>query len=138
MGTIVLGYVRRAEGMAALEQAIEEARRRDGHLVILHSMRGGERDEVEDVVQYREDFEEIEKELTRLGIDHTLREYVRGRSVAEDVLAVAEEEDAELIVLGIRRRSPVGKLLLGSNAQSILLNAPCPVLAVPSRDEHGS
>jgi nucleotide-binding universal stress UspA family protein len=49
---------------------------------------------------------------------------------ADDVLAVAEEADAELIVIGLRRRGGVGKLFLGSSAQRILLDATCPVLAV--------
>jgi len=43
---------------------------------------------------------------------------------------VANETDADLIVIGLRRRTPVGKLILGSNAQRILLDAPCAVLAV--------
>jgi len=43
---------------------------------------------------------------------------------------VAEETAADFIVIGLRRRSPVGKLFLGSQAQQILLDAPCPVLAV--------
>ena len=43
---------------------------------------------------------------------------------------VADETDADLIVIGLRRRTPVGKLILGSNAQRILLDAPCAVLAV--------
>jgi nucleotide-binding universal stress UspA family protein len=55
---------------------------------------------------------------------------VRGLDPAEDLLKVAEEVSAELIIIGLRRRSPVGKLILGSNAQRILLDAPCPVLAV--------
>jgi nucleotide-binding universal stress UspA family protein len=49
---------------------------------------------------------------------------------ADDVLAVAEETDAELIVIGLRKRSGVGKLFLGSSAQRILLDSSCPVLAV--------
>jgi nucleotide-binding universal stress UspA family protein len=55
---------------------------------------------------------------------------VRGLEPAEDLLKVAEEVSAELIIIGLRRRSPVGKLILGSTAQRILLDAPCPVLAV--------
>ena len=51
-------------------------------------------------------------------------------SPAEDLIGVAEEEAADFIVIGLRRRSPVGKLILGSNAQRILLDASCPVLAV--------
>ncbi len=45
-------------------------------------------------------------------------------------MSAAERSSADLIVIGLRRRSPVGKLILGSNAQRILLDAPCPVLAV--------
>ena len=51
-------------------------------------------------------------------------------SDAEDLISIAEANNAELLVIGLRRRSPVGKLILGSNAQRVLLDAPCPVLAV--------
>ena len=59
-----------------------------------------------------------------------MRRLVRGVDPADDLIAVAEEVDADLIVIGLRRRSPVGKLIMGSNAQQILLDASCPVLAV--------
>ncbi len=49
---------------------------------------------------------------------------------AEELISAAEATEAEFIVIGLRRRSPVGKLLLGSNAQRVLLDASCPVLAV--------
>jgi nucleotide-binding universal stress UspA family protein len=129
---IVVGFVLRPEGRAALERAVSEARLRGSSLLVLHSMRGGERDEVEQVLQYRDALEEVTGQLEASGVDFTIREYVRGKKPAEDLLAVAEEEDAELIVIGLRRRSPVGKLVLGSHAQSVLLGARCPVLAVPA------
>ena len=58
---------------------------------------------------------------------------MRGYEPAEDLISIAEASDAELIVIGLRRRTPVGKLILGSNAQRILLDAHCPVLAVKVR-----
>ncbi len=74
--------------------------------------------------------EQARAEIEARGVDVEVREFVRGNDPADDVLTVAQERDATLIVIGVRRRSPVGKLLLGSNSQAILLNADCPVLAV--------
>ena len=72
----------------------------------------------------------MRRELSEAGIDHDVRQLVRGKEPAEDLIAVAAEVDASVIVIGLRRRTPVGKLILGSHAQRILLEAPCPVLAV--------
>ena len=118
-----------------MTSAIEEARHHDAHLFVIHSMRGDERDHVEQVLSYREVLEEVETRLQHAGIRHTVREFVRGKTVAGDVLEVAEEEHADLIVIGLRRRTPLGKLILGSHAQEILLNASVPVLAVPVAEE---
>ena len=127
---ILVGYLKSPEGQAALDAAIAECRLRDGELVVVHSMRGGQRDEAEQAVSYREEMEAIEARLSGEGVPHRSRELVQGQSPAEDLLQAAKEEDAGLIVIGLRRRTPVGKLLLGSNAQDILLKADCPVLAV--------
>ena len=59
------------------------------------------------------------------------------RDVTEALLDVAEEVDASMLVIGIRHRSPVGKLLMGSTAQRILLDARCPVLAVKAGEAPG-
>jgi nucleotide-binding universal stress UspA family protein len=59
-----------------------------------------------------------------------LRQPNEGRDVAEELDLIATEVDAELVVIGLRRRSPVGKLLLGSAASRILLTATRPVLTV--------
>jgi len=127
---VVVGFIRSAAGEAALERAIEEAQLRQAELIVVHSMEGGDKEDAEQVLAYRVELENVERRLTDVGVAHTIHEYVRGQSPSEDLIQCAAEEKADLIVIGLRRRSPVGKLLLGSNAQEILLDAECPVLAV--------
>ena len=68
-------------------------------------------------------------ELRTLGVDFEVRQFM-GADISDRVVELADEVDAALIVIGIRRRSPVGKLVMGSVAQRILMDAHCPVLAV--------
>lgn len=127
--SVVVGYVATAEGSAALEAAAAEAVRRDVRLVVVLSERG-HRFGGEQGPGLGQQADEVERRLDELDVLHEVRQTTRGRDAADDIIAAAEAEGAELIVIGLRRRSPVGKLLLGSNAQRILLDAPCPVLAV--------
>ncbi len=127
---IVAGFIRTPEGRAALIRAIEETKLRDAELLVVHSMRGGQRDELEQVIEYREEFEALERRLAESGIRYRLVEYARGNAPSEDLLQASRDEEADLIVIGLRRRSPVGKLVLGSNSQDILLHADCAVLSV--------
>jgi nucleotide-binding universal stress UspA family protein len=132
---IVVGFLRSAEGRAALARAVEETRIRDAELLVIHSMRGGQRDELDEVLTYREEFEQLEQQLAASEVRYRMIEYARGNSPAEDLLQAARDESAELIVIGLRRRSPVGKLVLGSNSQDVLLHADCAVLAVKAAPE---
>lgn len=127
---IVVGFIKTPEGEAALDAAINEAKLRGGELVVVHSMMGGDHEGVDEVIAYREEMEEVESRLDREGLTHSVHEYVRGLSPSQDLIQAADDEHADLIVIGLRKRSAVGKLLLGSNAQEILLGAHCPVLAV--------
>lgn len=135
MRTIVVGYVPKPEGHAALRRAAEEAQLRDARLVVVNSHRGGRELDREDTVETEEQLEEIRAELEGSGVEHEIRQLVVGMDPADDLVNVANEVDAEFIVIGLRRRSPVGKLILGSNAQRVLLDAPCPVLAVKAIEE---
>jgi nucleotide-binding universal stress UspA family protein len=129
---VLVGYVRTPEARAALEAAIAEAQRRDATLVVAHASRGSKRERETDpaVRAYHAELRDIEERLSDSGIDFQVRELIRHKPPAEDLLAFAGENAVELIVIGVRRRSPVGKLVLGSNAQDIILKAECPVLAV--------
>lgn len=130
MGTIVVGYVPKTEGRAAVDRAIDEARLRKSRVIVVNSNKGGRELTAAQNADIQQRLDEIKAAMKDAGIDHEIRHFVRGLDPAEDLIAVADEEDAELIVIGLRRRTPVGKLILGSNAQHILLDATCPVLAV--------
>jgi nucleotide-binding universal stress UspA family protein len=130
MGVIVVGYVPKPEGRAALELSVTEAAMRQCSLVVVNSYRGGREFRSGDAAGSEPELSDVRASLEAAGVQHEIRQLVRGLDPAEDLLKVAEEVSAELIIIGLRRRSPVGKLILGSNAQRILLDAPCPVLAV--------
>ena len=127
---VVVGYVPTEEGRAALRRAASECKLRNTRLVVINSNRGGKDLDADEAARYEQELEAVPSELDGAGISHEVRQLVRGLEPAEDIIAVAEEVSADFIVIGLRRRSPVGKLILGSNAQRILLEAPCPVLAV--------
>lgn len=130
MGTIVVGYVPKAEGEAALDRGIEEAKLRGSKLVVVNSHRGGDNFDGKASAESDQQMGAVEAKLVESGVDHEVRQLVRGFEPSEDLLKFASDVDAELIVIGLRRRSPVGKLILGSNAQRVLLDAGCPVLSV--------
>ncbi|HEV2930644.1 MAG TPA: universal stress protein [Propionibacteriaceae bacterium] len=72
-------------------------------------------------------------ELEQAGVPAELRQISDGRDVAEVLEAVATELAADLTVIGLRQRSPLGKLILGSAATRILLTATHRVLAVKAQ-----
>ena len=115
--TIVVGYSAKAEGRAALNRAIAEANLRHSSLVVVHTSAESE-------------LAELQAALAESGVVHEIKQAADALDPAEELIAAADAADAEFIVIGLRRRSPVGKLLLGSNAQRVLLDAACPVLAV--------
>jgi nucleotide-binding universal stress UspA family protein len=131
---VVVGYVPTAEGRAALEQAAQECRLRRTRLVVINSQRNRRHDGDEAAGEDQE-LAGVGALLDKEGLEHEVRQLVAGLEPAEDLIAVAEEVSADMIVIGLRRRSPVGKLILGSNAQRVLLDAPCPVLAVKAQEE---
>lgn len=129
--TVVVGYIPDKFGDAALGAGIEEARRRETDLVIVNATKG---DALIDRRYLGADaWADLEHRLMDLDRPHQLRRAM-GADVAAEILQVVRDTDAELVVIGIRHRTPVGKMIMGSVAQQVLLDSPCPVLAVKPSD----
>jgi nucleotide-binding universal stress UspA family protein len=126
--SVVVGYVPRGEGEAALTHAVAEARSRQTRLVVVNTSRGDAL--VDERFADEQQLTALERRLADTGVSHEVVQTIRGREAAEEILAAAHEHRADLVVIGLRHRSPVGKLLMGSTAQKVLLEAACPVLAV--------
>jgi len=125
--TVVVGYIPDQYGEAALAAGIEEAERRSTDLVVVNATKG---DALVDRRYVGEaGIAELEERLAGLSVASRVRQAM-GADVAEEILAAAAETDADVIVVGLRHRTPVGKLIMGSVAQQVLLDAPCWVLGV--------
>jgi nucleotide-binding universal stress UspA family protein len=127
MSQIVVAWSPDEFGRAALTHAVAEARMRGTGIVVVNATRGDAL--VDDRFASDDDLRGVRAGLEEAGRAYDVRQSV-GADVGDQVLAVAAEIDAALIVLGLRRRTPVGKLIMGSVAQRILLGAHGPVLAV--------
>ena len=125
--SVVVAYSPDVYGKAALSYGATEASRRDEKLIVVNDTKGDAY--VDKRLAAEKEIDALRAELNRLDVETEVRQDVVP-DVAEAVLKVSAESSASLIVVGVRPRSPVGKLLLGSVAQRIILDATCPVLAV--------
>jgi nucleotide-binding universal stress UspA family protein len=131
MTTVVLGYVPKPEGEAALTAAISESKLRKADIVVVNAHRARPGDGAWEQ-RMSVELEELRARIAGEGLSVDIRTPQSELDPADDLISVADEVGADLIVIGLRRRTPVGKLILGSSAQRILLDAHCPVLAVKS------
>lgn len=119
--TIVVALLATPEGEAAVAEAIRVGRLQQSRVEIVPLDEAAAQRAAQLLADREQDGSNVE-----IGISPALRD----ADLVDGFLARANELDAELIVIGLRKRSTVGKLILGSNAQRILLDAPVPVLTV--------
>jgi nucleotide-binding universal stress UspA family protein len=129
--TVVVGFIPNQHGRAALVAGIAEARLRGWRLVVINATKGDALVDPRFATEGK--IGELEAELSALDIDCDVRQHM-GTDIAEQVLDVVRETDAQLLVIGIRHRTAVGKALWGSTSQRLLLECPCPVLAVKTNE----
>jgi len=109
-------------------ESLGALRASDFALVVVNASPGGRQEDpsMSDV----QDVERVEKLLADSGIDAEFKQFVRGQSAVAEIEALVDTLHVSLLIIGLRKRSAVGKLILGSVAQELLLSVPCPVLAV--------
>ena len=126
--TILVAYVPRPEGRAALDKGIEIAKRRQEPMLIVNASPGGQQEDVSLAPGF--EVEQIEAQLAAQGIQGEFKQFVRGKNAVEEINDLVETRDISVLIISLRKRTAVGKLLLGSMAQEILMTIPCPILAV--------
>ena len=125
---VIVGYRPTPEGQAALDRAVEEARRAGARLLVINSAE--EPTGAPEPISAERGVDALSQRLTADGIGYDIRQLDVNDDPAESILSCVADPAADLIVIGLRRRTPVGKLIFGSVAQQVLLEAECPVLAV--------
>jgi len=126
--TILVAYAPRPEGQAALDKGIEIAKRRQERLLVVNASPGGNSEDASKADA--QDVERVERLLMGIGVDAEFKQFVRGKSAVDEIEALVQTLPISLLVIGLRKRSAVGKLIMGSVAQDILLSVPCPVLVI--------
>ena len=126
--SIVVGFVPTPAGEAALKAGIAEARLRNEDLLIVNSAREGAL--VDKSVAPDDLLEQAARRATEAGVRASVIQPPYQHDLADEFLDVARDANASLIVIGLRHRTQVGKFILGSHAQRILMQADRPVLAV--------
>lgn len=139
---VAVGVLDTPEGRAALEAAADEVRLRGGELLLVVFVASPHDDQASrsyttDLEAAHARGEAVAAPLVEEGLAVTVRAPVGPAAPSEAILQVADEDHADLIVIGLRRRSRVGKLVVGSNAQDVLLGADAAVLGVKAPASDG-
>ncbi len=127
---ILVGYDRTAEAGRALELAIRHAKVFGAKVYVLTSRSTGTDKELPNIERDEELLENAKKMLEEAGVECGTHLMIRGETPAEDLIDFAEKNEVDEIIVGIAKKSRVGKLIFGSNAQYVILHAPCPVVTV--------
>ena len=127
---ILVGYDGSNSGKEALDLAKNHAIAFKGEVDVITSMVKGTERERQDMNQAQRGLEYAEALFKENNIPCKTHLLIRGLSSGEDMVEFAEENNIDEIIVGVKRRSKVGKLLMGSTAQYVILNAHCPVVTV--------
>ena len=126
--TVVVGYTPTPLGRQVLDAAIDEAARRDVDLVLVNSATGASY--ADKGLAPQDELDQAVADAQTRGVSARVQQVTDALAPAETLLDEAARANADLIVIGLRSRSRTGKFLMGSTAQTVLLGAPCNVLAV--------
>lgn len=127
---ILVGYDYSTVTQDVLALAKQQAQAFNAEVHLLRSLEQGPELQRDTIQQAEQKLDQVRREFATMGLACDTHVVVSVLSVGEEIVQFAKRNSIDLIVIGVRRRSKVGKLLFGSNAQVIILTAPCPVLTV--------
>ena len=127
---ILVGYDGSATAEKALELAMEKAKIKNARLYVVTSMSKGTESQLHDIQEKEKKLEDIKQRLQARGIDCDTILLIRGVDAGEDLVQFANENNIDEIFVGVKKRSRVEKMILGSTAQHVILHADCPVTTV--------
>jgi nucleotide-binding universal stress UspA family protein len=114
----------------ALKTAVQRAKAFNAKVYVVTSIKGGADVPRKLFVRVEKDLKQVKAQIEEQGIECETRLSVRGLEPGEDLVQFAKQQNIEEIFVGVKRRSKVGKLVFGSTAQYVILEAPCPVCTV--------
>ncbi|MBC2705451.1 universal stress protein [Desulfobacula sp.] len=127
---ILVGYKGTDVGKELMDVAVKQAKAFKAEILIVTSLVGGENSEAQEVADAEKNLEQAKAYFDDSGIKSQTHLLVRGFEAGEDIVKFAKEKKVDEIIIGVRSRSKVGKLIFGSTAQIVILDAHCPVLTV--------
>jgi nucleotide-binding universal stress UspA family protein len=128
---ILVGYAGGTDlDKTVLALAKQHAKIFNAKLFIATSMESATEKEMTDLDKVEHELEELKASIAKEGIACETHLLIRGLTPGEDIVEFAKDNKIDEIFIGIEKTSKVGKLLFGSNAQFIILEAPCPVISV--------
>ncbi len=127
---ILVGYKGTNVGKDLLDLAVKHAKAFNGDVVIVTSMIGGEATDVKKITDAESNLAKAKEYVDNQGVKSETHLLIRGFEAGEDIIQFARESKVDEIILGVKSRSKVGKLIFGSVAQFVILNAECPVVSV--------
>jgi len=127
---ILVGYKGVNLGKDLLKIAVEHAKAFNGEVLIATSMIGGSKAEQAKIKEAEENLEKVKSYFDEKDVPCQTHLLVRGFDAGEDIVNFAMEKAVNEIIIGVKSRSKVGKLLFGSTAQAVILQAECPVVTV--------
>ncbi|NNF99016.1 MAG: universal stress protein [Desulfobacteraceae bacterium] len=127
---ILVGYDGSNSSKAAVGLAVKHAKAFSGTVHLAASLIKGTENELEEIANAENELEEVKKTFDAEGVACETHLLIRGMTPGEDLVEFAREKGIEEIIMGVKRRSKVGKMVFGSTAQFVILNADCPVVTI--------
>ena len=125
---ILVGYKGDNIDKDLMDIAIKHAKAFEGEILIVTSMIDG--DKTSNIAKTEKSLEQTKNQFNDFGVKSETHLLIRGLAAGEDLVQFAKEKGVDEIIIGVRSRSNVGKLIFGSTAQVVILEAHCHVLAV--------